>query len=69
MTQMKQMKLCFERIFMMENLFEMKGVSCLSFLRYPDMTIRPRRVNKGAGNGWNVTWSQYEGATIETYRI
>ena len=26
-------------------------------------------INKGAGNGWNVTWSQYEGATIETYRI
>lgn len=26
-------------------------------------------VNKGAGNGWNVTWSQYEGASIETYRI
>lgn len=26
-------------------------------------------VNKGAGNGWNITWSQYEGAGIETYRI
>lgn len=26
-------------------------------------------INKGAGNGWNVAWSQYEGATIETYRI
>lgn len=26
-------------------------------------------INKGTGNGWNVTWSQYEGATIETYRI
>lgn len=26
-------------------------------------------INKGAGNGWNITWSQYEGATIETYRI
>lgn len=26
-------------------------------------------VNKGAGNGWNITWSQYEGTIIETYRI
>ena len=26
-------------------------------------------INKGAGNGWNITWSQYEGAIIETYRI
>lgn len=26
-------------------------------------------LNKGVGNGWNVFWSQYEGATIETYRI
>ncbi|WP_455587515.1 FG-GAP-like repeat-containing protein [Bacteroides sp.] len=26
-------------------------------------------INKGIGNGWNIIWSQYEGATIETYRI
>ena len=26
-------------------------------------------INKGAGNGWNITWSQYEGTIIETYRI
>lgn len=26
-------------------------------------------INKGTGNGWNIIWSQYEGAIIETYRI
>lgn len=26
-------------------------------------------INKGVGNSWNLIWSQYEGATIESYRI
>lgn len=26
-------------------------------------------INKGIGNSWNLIWSQYEGATIESYRI
>lgn len=26
-------------------------------------------INKGMGSSWNLIWSQYEGATIESYRI
>lgn len=26
-------------------------------------------INKGIGNSWNLIWSQYEGAVIESYRI